>query len=54
MKCPVSCEFLGLNIVDHIQDNIRAQLNKIYDKGLVVFRHFKGGFSQIISLTVVL
>lgn len=32
---------LGLNIVGNIWENVSTQLNKIHNKGLVVFRHYQ-------------
>lgn len=54
MKCIVSCTVLYcnhctwkklqisllLNIVGNIWDNVSAQLNKVYNIGPVIFRHF--------------
>lgn len=34
-----SAHFWVLNIVGNICDNVGTQLNKIHNKGLVIFRH---------------
>lgn len=41
---------MDLNIVGNIWDIVSTQLNKICNRGIVVFRHFKAEMLHIIPL----
>ena len=47
-------DLLGLNVVGNIWDNVSTLLNynKIYNIGLIVFRHLNAEQLHVISLTV--
>lgn len=42
--------FLGLNIVEDVKNYLSIQLNKIQNKGLVVFVYFNAEMVHVLSL----
>lgn len=49
MKMPVKKNY-GLLCVLNIWDNSSTQLNKMYDKGLIIFRHFNAKMLHILYI----